>query len=127
MAGWRAAWAPFRLNELTVAVNPLKIREYLAAGLPTFCAPLPEVRAIPGVRLGETAAEVVAWLACEVAGDGPVARRARRQGVAGDTWIARAAELTRCVEAIRAARAEGLQPRTLRPPEPALPVSTLEN
>jgi hypothetical protein len=127
MAGWRAAWAPFRLSELTVAVNPLKIREYLAAGLPTFCAPLPEVRAIPGVRLGETAAEVLGWLADEVAGDGPARRAGRRQGVAGDTWIARAAELSRCVEAIRSARAQGSPPRTLRPPEPALPVSTLEN
>jgi hypothetical protein len=101
MSHWRAAWAPFRMNELTAAVNPLKIREYLAAGLPTFCTPLPEVQAIRGVRLGSTADDVAAWLLGEVEGDSPVWRAARRHDVAGDSWSARAAELTRCVEAIR--------------------------
>ena len=101
MTGWRGAWAPFRMNELTAAVNPLKIREYLAAGLPTFCAPLPEVRSIRGVRLGSTVSEVTAWLLGDVEGDSPVWRAARRHDVAGDSWDARASEFTRCVEAIR--------------------------
>jgi hypothetical protein len=101
MGRWRAAWAPFRMNELTAAVNPLKIREYLAAGLPTFCAPLPEVQEIRGVRLGRTAADVVAWLEGEVSGDSPVGRAARRHDIAGDSWEARAADLTRCVESIQ--------------------------
>ncbi len=35
---------PFVDNELTVAANPLKLREYLAAGLPVVASPLPEVR-----------------------------------------------------------------------------------
>ena len=34
---------PFVVNELTVAANPLKLREYLAAGLPVVATPLPEV------------------------------------------------------------------------------------
>ena len=34
---------PFIVNELTVAANPLKLREYLAAGLPVVATPLPEV------------------------------------------------------------------------------------
>ena len=34
---------PFVVNELTVASNPLKLREYLAAGLPVVATPLPEV------------------------------------------------------------------------------------
>lgn len=38
---------PFVVNELTVASNPLKLREYLAAGLPVVATPLPEV-----VKLG---------------------------------------------------------------------------
>jgi glycosyltransferase involved in cell wall biosynthesis len=38
---------PFVVNELTLAANPLKVREYLAAGLPVVATPLPEV-----VRLG---------------------------------------------------------------------------
>jgi glycosyltransferase involved in cell wall biosynthesis len=39
---------PFVRNELTLAANPLKLREYLAAGLPVVATPLPEVQ-----RLGE--------------------------------------------------------------------------
>ena len=34
---------PFVNNELTLAANPLKMREYLAAGLPVVASPLPEV------------------------------------------------------------------------------------
>ena len=39
---------PFVVNELTLASNPLKVREYLAAGLPVVATPLPEV-----LKLGE--------------------------------------------------------------------------
>jgi hypothetical protein len=34
---------PFRVNDLTRAVNPIKLREYLSAGLPVVSTPLPEV------------------------------------------------------------------------------------
>jgi glycosyltransferase involved in cell wall biosynthesis len=34
---------PFIVNELTLAANPLKVREYLAAGLPVVATALPEV------------------------------------------------------------------------------------
>ncbi len=35
---------PFIINKLTLAANPLKVREYLAAGLPVVSSDLPEVR-----------------------------------------------------------------------------------
>nr|MCU0636065.1 glycosyltransferase [Gemmatimonadaceae bacterium] len=41
--GFDAAIVPFRINELTVSVNPIKLREYAAAGLPIVSTPLPEV------------------------------------------------------------------------------------
>lgn len=34
---------PFKLNKLTVSVNPLKLLEYFALGLPVISTPLPEV------------------------------------------------------------------------------------
>ena len=34
---------PFKINELTVHVNPIKLKEYLSAGLPVVSTPLPEV------------------------------------------------------------------------------------
>jgi glycosyltransferase involved in cell wall biosynthesis len=36
---------PFKINELTKAVNPIKLREYLAAGLPVVSTPMPEALA----------------------------------------------------------------------------------
>ncbi len=49
---------PFTWNELTLAANPLKLREYLAAGLPVVATPLPEVRRLGKlVNLASTPAE----------------------------------------------------------------------
>ena len=49
---------PFVVNELTVAANPLKLREYLAAGLPVVATPLPEVLKLEAlVRMARTPAE----------------------------------------------------------------------
>ena len=40
------ALVPFRVNELTRAVNPIKLREYLSAGVPVVATGLPEVTAM---------------------------------------------------------------------------------
>ena len=42
-AAFDVALIPRKMNELTLSVNPLKLREYLAAGVPDVSAPLPEV------------------------------------------------------------------------------------
>lgn len=47
--GFDVGVIPFRMNELTLRVNPLKLREYLAAGLPVVSTPLPEVVRYQGV------------------------------------------------------------------------------
>lgn len=38
------ALIPFKINKLTLAVNPLKLMEYFAIGLPVVSTPLPEVK-----------------------------------------------------------------------------------
>src|SRR6185369_1554384 len=48
---------PFIVNELTLAANPLKLREYLAAGLPVVATPLPEVLKLGGLVRTATAPE----------------------------------------------------------------------
>ncbi len=62
-ADWKAvdvAILPFVWNELTLAANPLKLREYLAAGLPVVATPLPEVRRLGRlVHLARTSGEYI--------------------------------------------------------------------
>jgi glycosyltransferase involved in cell wall biosynthesis len=54
---------PFIVNELTVAVNPIKLREMLSAGCPVVSVDLPEVRAYAGARRVEVARGREAFLA----------------------------------------------------------------
>lgn len=80
MSDWAAAWIPFRLNELTRGVNPLKAREYLAAGLACHCTPLPEVAALgEHVMITDRADLVVSWLEETIATDNCEKRIARHR------------------------------------------------
>lgn len=85
------ATIPFQLNGLTDDTNPIKVYEYLAAGVPVVSTALPEVVGLPEVRVATGAAEFVDE--CEAA------RRSRhdasliavRIGVAAEnSWEARA-------------------------------------
>jgi hypothetical protein len=95
--GWDAAWVPFRINELTRGVNPVKLREYLAAGLPTFSTPLPSAAEVGEVTIGEDAADVVRWLARDVATDDAAARARRKAAMTSHSWRARATALRSAV------------------------------
>lgn len=91
---WHGAWIPFEVSELTEAVNPLKLREYLAAGLPTASTPMPEVVAAgQGVRIVRTAEDVCQWVAEDVCTDTPLARVSRKRAMAEESWAARVAQL----------------------------------
>src|SRR5581483_337208 len=51
---------PFVVNTLTLFANPLKLREYLAAGLPVVSSDLPEVRSLGGdIRIAADHAEFI--------------------------------------------------------------------
>jgi hypothetical protein len=49
--GFDVALNPFRINELTLNSNPLKVREYLAAGLQVVSTPIPEVEQMNCCRI----------------------------------------------------------------------------
>ena len=85
---------PFAVSSLTVAVNPVKLYEYLAAGLPVAATPLPELAQFgdvcyPGAS-GDAFVRAVE-LAVSEASDDP--RRAERRALARrHTWSQRAAD-----------------------------------
>lgn len=57
------ATIPFRLNGLTEDTNPIKVYEYLAAGVGVVSTPLPEIETLPEVRVAADAETFV--VACE--------------------------------------------------------------
>jgi glycosyltransferase involved in cell wall biosynthesis len=86
---------PFRVNELTVRANPLKLREYLAAGLPVVSTPLPEVARYDGlVRLASTADDFRHGIEAALADRSEVARRRRVDAMRAEGWMARVEEIS---------------------------------
>jgi len=77
---------PFKVNRLTRAVNPIKLREYLAAGLPVVSTPMPEARRYERfVRIIRTPEALVAAVEGLLVED-PGQRRLRSESMAGETW-----------------------------------------
>jgi len=100
---------PFVINELTTNVNPIKLREYLSAGLPVVSTDLPETRGYDSCRIARSPAEFLA--ACEqaIAADTPSLRLTRSQAVAGETWEARVNEIGRIVHEVAQRRSRYVQ------------------
>ncbi len=96
--GFDVAVTPFRLNELSLHANPLKAREYIAAGLPNVCTDLPELRAVPGCTIARSLPEFVAEVGRALAEGGP--RRERSQLLRGESWEARVDEMRAHVAAL---------------------------
>ena len=81
---------PFKVNELTRAVNPIKLREYIAAGLPVVSTPMPEVVTCGGnVRLGAGLGDFIAAAEAAVADAATGDRTARSAMMANETWAAK--------------------------------------
>jgi glycosyltransferase involved in cell wall biosynthesis len=77
---------PFKVNDLTHAVNPIKLKEYLAAGLPVVSTPMPEVRLYERmVRMADTADTFVnATDSC--LDEDQSRRQLRADAMAHETW-----------------------------------------
>ena len=91
--GFDIAINPFVVNRLTHNFNPLKIREYLAAGLPVVSTPIPEVEVLPACRIGRTHEEFVRQLDEALARPGP--REEISDSVRAETWDARLQDIER--------------------------------
>jgi glycosyltransferase involved in cell wall biosynthesis len=98
-AAFDVALIPMKMNELTLNVNPLKLREYLAAGVPVVSAPLPEVLAYKDVvKFATTADELVKateeWLKQDRKELAPILS----QRVADESWDAKVEEISSIID-----------------------------
>ena len=93
LRGADVALVPYAINDLTRSVFPMKVYEYLAAGLPVVTTPLPALAEITGVVVAADAPATVAAVERALAEDGPAARRARSAAVRENSWDARLEEI----------------------------------
>lgn len=77
---------PFKINELTLAVNPIKLREYLAAGLPVVSTPMPEVQVYEHlIEIAETHEQTIKAIDTTLSTPS-TARTERTTAMAAETW-----------------------------------------
>src|SRR5262249_3981109 len=100
--GFDVGMIPYRIDERSAFVNPLKLREYLSAGLPVVATPVPEVSRY--ARLAHVAHEPQDFVAAlERALDDDMAARGERSlAMAEETWAVRVAHVARTVDEIGA-------------------------
>lgn len=89
--GFDVAINPFVINELTLAANPLKVREYLAAGVVTVSSDIPEVRNLENCLVARDHGEFLHHL--ESALSSETNRQKVSDSIKHESWEARVAEL----------------------------------
>ena len=93
LRGARAGMIPYARNELTESIFPMKVYEYLAAGLPVVATPLPALAGVEGVSSAPDAGRIAALLEHALAEDSPAAQTARSRLAASHSWEARLQEI----------------------------------
>ena len=89
--GFDVALNPFEINELTLAANPLKVREYLAAGLQVVSTDIPEVRVLEDCLVGENHEDFISKI--EFALKNPKSKTQISDGIRHESWEAKIDEL----------------------------------
>lgn len=100
LRGFDVGLIPFRDVPLTHHANPIKLYEYLAAGLPVVSTPLPAVRELEGsVWLAADVAGAVAGCAQAIESNTQAARVNRARLMAAESWPARLEQIGKLIAA----------------------------
>ena len=96
------ALIPHKVNELTLAMNPIKLREYMSAGLKIVSTDLPEMRFYPehcitAANYDEFEQGVITALASQSKEE----RKARSAPMAHETWEFKVLELGKLVKMVQ--------------------------
>lgn len=84
---WHVGLAPFRPGPLAVAIDPIKVYEYMYLGLPTVCTGIPHLGLLPGVAVVEGLEEFAR--ACRDKARAPVDYDSLERSLDDTTWEAR--------------------------------------
>ena len=98
--GFDVGIIPFKKNALTLRANPLKLREYLAAGLSVVATPLPEVARYQHlVHLADGLDEFIREIEAALRDRSDAAAQERIQAMREESWEARVAQLAAAIAA----------------------------
>jgi glycosyltransferase involved in cell wall biosynthesis len=95
-----AGLIPYARNELTESIFPMKVYEYLAAGLPVVATPLPALAGVAGVASAPDAQGIAGLLERALAEDSPGRRAERSRAAASHSWDARLEEIAAAMSAL---------------------------
>lgn len=99
LKGMSVALIPYKANDLTRNIFPLKLFEYLAAGVPVVAGGLPELQKFQGViGLAGSPGDYPRLVREAMSQDGQAARDTRVALAAQNTWEDRVEEISRLVE-----------------------------
>ncbi len=97
-----AGMIPYARNELTASIFPMKVYEYLAAGLPVVATPLPALAGVADVASAPDAQGIAVLLDAALAGDHPSRRAERSRAAAANSWERRLEEIASAIAALEA-------------------------
>jgi glycosyltransferase involved in cell wall biosynthesis len=100
LRGADAGIIPYACNRLTASVFPMKVYEYLAAGLPVVATALPALAAVTEIATAPDAPTFIAALDAALEHVGDAERAARSQAAATHSWDARLAEIATAIAAL---------------------------
>lgn len=91
--GFDVALIPFPISEVTLNANPLKAREYLAAGLPVVSTAIPEVEVLGECGIGHNSDDFIKRIEEALQEPGP--QQARSDRMKSESWSARLNDIRR--------------------------------
>lgn len=95
-----AGLIPYARNELTESIFPMKVYEYLSAGLPVIATPLPALEGLEDVATAPDARAMAALLDRALAEDSGQRRAERSRAAASNSWARRLQEIDTAVAAL---------------------------
>ncbi len=100
LRGADAGLIPYARNALTESIFPMKVFEYLAAGLPVVATPLPALAGVADVATAPDAEGIAELLDGALADDDPDRKAERSRRAASHSWERRIDEIAAAVDAL---------------------------
>jgi glycosyltransferase involved in cell wall biosynthesis len=92
---------PFVKDDFTKGIYPMKINEYLAAGLPVVSTAFGDIADFASlIKITDDKETFLQYVLSEIAGDTPEKREARLKTAENNTWDKRAEELSNVIEQV---------------------------